>query len=956
MRGRGLSRVSPQKRRRRWWWRGALLASAIVVAVAAGWWGRRPAIEGALRHWLPGVLGGQTELHLKAVGHRGARVVDIRHERPGWSAEVAEASLHYRWAGLKSGRVDTVDIAKLRVTRHAGGPETGFGLPVLDWPVAQLRLVDGELQWPELPPVSIAALVLQREGEFQMGTMEGLLGDGPFAAALRWKPEQGWLEAHLEGSHDDPLVLVAGHDFELPAGLGLGPVSWDASVLWGTEGPEQWAASASFAEVVFQDGSPGPAWRVAPLTLAVRGEEMEVRSAVLGGRVASRRIGEVEVDVGPFLVEGSLQGPLRFEAAEGRLSSGGDPAGELAWAVRGWVTAPAPGAAPPAPGDTDWKAARVTAEAVVPRAWRWGPVTGERFAGQVDAGAAGGRLRVPELRLSAPLALVGSDLDVEWESEGWGLPTVVNGSVAVNTAGSAAHGLTWEGPPVQLSATGDLEAGVVNAVGRLEPGSLVWVSGDSAFTGEVGGSLWLHGPLADPGAWGAEGSLTWSRGDLLLAGWQASGISAEWGGRLARWSPLEFGLGDWLETPALAAGNLLAWLNATGLAGQGVAAVGRVDGPADLPLQVSGLSFSLGREDQGEPTVEAVAESVRFGLWQGAEVRARLGWVDGRPTLASWGRMVPDGLSLRAAVTASEAGGWDWVGELEPLERGVWSPFPGALKALEPLSWRGALSASATGQLQGKGSLTASGVVKAAVDLLWGEEDPIRIGGLKATLAAVWDEALRTLGTQEVTVESVRSGDLEVTDLAARWSAPGDGSLVLESLTGKWLEGSFALESMVWTPEGGAAGTLHLNRVSLAALSSLWPDLPVRAAGWVDGQVAVTWRDGTVAVGEGTLRLKREGAPRLEVRKPGWLTARAAPRSREFQALETVERAAEAMALDELELRIHDPERPEATVWLRVSGHTLIPDVEAPITLEVNLNVALNQLINSKLWRQVDWK
>lgn len=949
MRGRGLSRVHPRERRRRLWRRALLAAALLVLAALAGWWGRRPAVEAALRAWLAGTVGGQTQVEVFDIGLTAARMGQIEHAQPGWTVAAEGARLGYRWRALREGKLDTVEVEKLRVARLDGGPETGWGLPVMDWPLGTLRISDATLDWPGLPVGLRGSVLAARTDAEVAGTVLGELPGGSWTGVFQWTPEAGALVARIQGQHKDPHMLDVGG--LVPTPVRLGSLTWDAIVEWGVEGPQRWGASLTLEHAAWKAEETAEAWVVAPLEVGLRGTGPDLSAAVLGGRLQRRNLAGMQWTVGPWILEGSPGEALRFEAADGNVSRLGG-AGEIAWAIRGTLELPTGEAVLADPGA--WRAAKASLEAVIRAPWHWGGLRGGRVRSVVNVGPTGGQLRASDLDLSAPWPLQLGGISAEWENDTAGNPQRISGSGTVHLAEVPAD-CRWDGEPMRVSGALDLESGTADLVALQEPGALVWVAGEHAATGEVGGSVWLHGPMNELNAWGGEGSIVVGRADLLLAGWQASGVIGEVSGRLHQWLPLDLDDSDWLAEPAAAIARVTGWLEQAGLSGQAVASISRVDGPNGFPITAEGISVSIGRESGLNPTLEAEAARVRHGSLQAGDVRARLGWTAGRPTLALSGHTVPDRLTLNAVLAAEPEGGWTWAGEIKPLVREIWSPLPNLLPAAE-VSWRGEVSATAAGSLGQATPAPLQAMARIAVDLLWGGDDPVRLTGLQAEFAGSWGGQLETLGTQVVRLATLRSGDLVLTDLEARWSAAGDGGITLEHATASWLGGALSMGPVTWTAEDGAEAKLMLAGVSLAGLSTLWPEIPVRAEGTVDGWIALAWKGGSLVVGEGELILRREGEPRLEVRHPGWLTSRAAPRSREFRALETVERAAEDLLLESLEIRIHDPGRPLAPVWLKVAGRTQVPGIEAPITLEVNLDVALNQLINSKLWRLIEWR
>lgn len=959
MRARGLSRVRPRERwRRRGLWAGALLGLLLLV-VLVSWLGRRPALETLLQAWLPGALGGTAEVTLGSVGRTQAEIKRFAHVRPGWAIEAKQVDLDYRVPELRAGQVRAVEIGQLSITGLTDGPNTGFILSALDWPVGRLGVDEGQFTWPGLPgAVQWSARLDRADGTDTMeGTAVASWASVQGAAGVTWQPDAATLTIRAEGSWAKPLVdLAALGVVAVPAALSVAPIAVHGTVEWTTAGAQAWGATVATEELRWQTPGEAP-WVLGAVTGGAQGQGQEPSSWAAGGRLAVRAIGPVELKVGPFVAGGAWAGPWRLEAGEIQVAQP-EGEGKIDLALRARLD-PAAGAPTllGSPPET-WT---VAAEIALRNAWQWGALAGPRAGGTVQGTLVEGQARVPSFVLTAPTLLRLADLEVDWSEPVDHVPQQWAGSVKIDASGAVGPDFQWQGQPLAAAFAVDLLAPRVEIVLRQESSAVAWAGEGWGVTGEVAGSAWLNGDALQPAAWGGEANLTWTDGEMAGQGWQASGVTAET--MLKIGSVVTDGLNAlvdparWRQTPVAATAALRAWLDASALTGQIVASLAQVDGPLGTPVGLSQVSVSARREPDAWPSIEVSAEQARWQDVRLAGLRGRLTWEQDRPVVVAGARLFPEGWVFGAVLEGLADGGWQLAAEVEPVESTLWQYLPTWLgEKVAELRWRGSWEATAYGTWDGLAAPTVSLLAGVAVDLEWGDDEPVALSGVATALQVTGFPTLRSVGPQEIRIASIRSGELTMSNLVGTWSAPGDGTVRLESLTANWLGGQIEVDPMTWSGmDKEMVGTVRLHGVQLVELASLWPTAPVRAEGQVDGHLQVTWHDGQVRVGQGELQLRREGQPRLSVTRPGWLSARAAPGSREFQALETVERAAESLGLDNLVISINHPDHPGSPIWLKVEGQTLVPDLEAPITLEVNLNLELDALLNSSLWRQVDW-
>lgn len=277
-----------------------------------------------------------------------------------------------------------------------------------------------------------------------------------------------------------------------------------------------------------------------------------------------------------------------------------------------------------------------------------------------------------------------------------------------------------------------------------------------------------------------------------------------------------------------------------------------------------------------------------------------------------------------------------WQGQLQeifPLPGGR-AELAGVLTvAVEGTVADGLVQASGTVSVR-DGALTLPGGKFAAVGISYDAEftDLVRLVSKPGT----------------VRVNEVTAGGFQVRNLDAVVTFEDSNRMAVARAAFEALGGGVSAEPFVYQfDRAELAAVVVASRLDVAEIVALAKDLPARATGRVDGRVPLRIDATGVKFGTGWLALTPGVPAELQLNAKGLLTRGNNPKSPAYAVLEKVETGLLRLKLGEMRLDIYPPNQPPGrSARLRLAGEPADPTVKAPVTLDLNVNGPLEQLIN----------
>jgi Dicarboxylate transport len=197
-------------------------------------------------------------------------------------------------------------------------------------------------------------------------------------------------------------------------------------------------------------------------------------------------------------------------------------------------------------------------------------------------------------------------------------------------------------------------------------------------------------------------------------------------------------------------------------------------------------------------------------------------------------------------------------------------------------------------------------------------------------------------------VRTVQVGQLGLSDIDAEFAFADPNKIVVSRATLKTLGGSVAAEPFRYFLNLRELDVVVLvDNISMAEVMALTRDLPAQASGRVDGRLPIHLDAGGLRLGTGWLALKPGVTAQIQFQAAGLLTRGVAKGSPSYSVLNKIESGLLKLRVGELRLDIRPPNVPAGrSAHLHVVGEPVDPDVKAPVTLDLNVNGPLEQLLN----------
>ncbi|HVU15640.1 MAG TPA: YdbH domain-containing protein [Candidatus Didemnitutus sp.] len=318
-------------------------------------------------------------------------------------------------------------------------------------------------------------------------------------------------------------------------------------------------------------------------------------------------------------------------------------------------------------------------------------------------------------------------------------------------------------------------------------------------------------------------------------------------------------------------------------------------------------------------------------------------------------RLVADGLEVAAD------------GNLAPSGRGEFHTTALAvdLKSWQEIIQRLGVIPGGPWQVDGKGSGSLVGTWQ---DRKWTLSGSVHLAGLDvrndarnvAVLGASADFAVLDFlkfRTQPGTIQvrELRAGDFSASDLSFQITFANVNTLQVAQAKLSTLGGSLSAEPFTYQlNKNELDATVVADGLDVEQILSLSKNLSGAAVGRVGGRLPLRIDSAGVRFGTGWLALKPGLRAEVTLRSAGLLTTGVATSSPSYAVLKKIETGLTRLKVSEMRLDVRPPNAPPGrTAELHLVGEPVDPNLKAPITLDLNVNGPVEQLINLSLDRRV---
>lgn len=345
-----------------------------------------------------------------------------------------------------------------------------------------------------------------------------------------------------------------------------------------------------------------------------------------------------------------------------------------------------------------------------------------------------------------------------------------------------------------------------------------------------------------------------------------------------------------------------------------------------LPDQALSVSFEAGQQPGNVWSGRATARG------PGLQVEADLSYDLGREVLEY--RVERASLDLKP-----------WEGFVQRL-----TLLPGGFWGLE-----GRLSGEAAGRYAG-GALTAAGKVSLRDGRFELKERKVAARGVEADFEFMdFPKVVSKPGS--VRVAELDYTDLRVTELEAGLELQGLEHIQVHRASLRAMGGKLSAEPFRLALSGQELeATLLADGIDVEQVLALAPDVPAKAVGRVDGRLPVRIDSAGLRLGTGWLALKPGVRAEVQFNAKGLLTGGVAANNPTYAILNKIETGLLRLKVGELRLEIRPPDAPAGrSARLHIAGEPVDPGVKAPVTLDLNVNGPIEQLLNLGMNQKVSF-
>jgi hypothetical protein len=300
------------------------------------------------------------------------------------------------------------------------------------------------------------------------------------------------------------------------------------------------------------------------------------------------------------------------------------------------------------------------------------------------------------------------------------------------------------------------------------------------------------------------------------------------------------------------------------------------------------------------------------------------------------GRYDPLGDRLDFRLTKAELELSPWQDHLQR-----WMLLPGG-----PWTLEGRLSATLDGHYAANRSGVA-GLVRWRAGRLASTAHPVSIEGISADFE--FTDLLRLQSRPgSFRARELRSGDVALSDLDLTLSLEGPDRLSVSRATLGAFGGRLVAEPFrLYPAQQELEAVVVADGLDVEQILAASHDVPAQATGRVNGRLPLRLDNAGLRFGTGWLELKPGVRAEIQFNATGLLTSGLGTGGPGYAIMKKIENGLLRLKLTELRLDIRPPNGPPGrTATLHVVGEPVDPGVKAPVTLDVNINGSLEQLLN----------
>ncbi len=219
---------------------------------------------------------------------------------------------------------------------------------------------------------------------------------------------------------------------------------------------------------------------------------------------------------------------------------------------------------------------------------------------------------------------------------------------------------------------------------------------------------------------------------------------------------------------------------------------------------------------------------------------------------------------------------------------------------------------------------------------------------INGTLALVELGALRSAPEQRLKMGRADLAGVELTNTEVAYALDGPGRVVIAKIETEAFGGRVLASGFEFDPRQPALSTkLAVKRARMEQLLRLFDDVPAEAQGPVDGELALSWRDGQLQLGTGFFGLSSGELGRVRfTRDLHLLTSGRSPNSIGFASLLELERSIQNLDFNRLRIDTYPKDAPGQSLRLRLVGTPVGGTMGTPVNLDVNVNAPLEHFLN----------
>jgi hypothetical protein len=291
------------------------------------------------------------------------------------------------------------------------------------------------------------------------------------------------------------------------------------------------------------------------------------------------------------------------------------------------------------------------------------------------------------------------------------------------------------------------------------------------------------------------------------------------------------------------------------------------------------------------------------------------------------------------------------------LDLKAWQDFIQRIIVMPGGAWE--LAGRLSGHLEGgyaDGKLAMGGAVKLENGSVANSLRNFSVAGIEADLEFSNFSPLQSKpGTLKA--HELHSGDLVANDLAFELAFSGSNQLDVNRASLRILGGSLTSEPFrLQLDREEIEATVLADGLDIAAILALSKDVPGAATGRVNGRLPIRIDSAGLRFGTGWLELKKGIRAEVQLRAAGLLTGGVSQSSASYAMLKKVETGMTRLQVTELRIDVRPPNAPPGrSAQLHIVGEPVDPNLKAPVTLDLNINGPLEQLINLSLDKRVSF-